>query len=198
MIWATVDRERRWAYLPRPSSTPSIEIHLSSKSSSTFKIQYGGQFSHEEILSDRAPMLVTNDVGTFSRRMALVIGWTGNHAREFRISSLKLIKLIQKRKANESLSSRFLFPCVRPCLPCLPNCPKLSFRWSLVTSSGEVASQVSVYPLTRWGLPNKPNHLQLTPHQFIFDNYFPSLYWIWLRFKTKSEGSCRYRLSIST
>lgn len=69
----------------------------------------------------------------------------------------------------------------------------VSFRWGLVTSSGEVASQVSVYPLTRWGLPNKPNHLQLTPHQFIFDNYFPSLYWIWLRFKTKSEGSCRYR-----
>lgn len=61
----------------------------------------------------------------------------------------------------------------------------VSFRWGLVTSSGEVASQVSVYPLTRWGLPNKPNHLQLTPHQFIFDNYFPSLYWIWLRFKTK-------------
>ena len=52
----------------------------------------------------------------------------------------------------------------------------VSFRWGLVTSSGEVASQVSVYPLTRWGLPNKPNHLQLTPHQFIFDNYFPSLY----------------------
>ena len=123
MIWATVDKERRWAYLPRPSSTPSIEIHLSSKSSSTFKIQYGGQFSHEEILSDRAPMLVINDVSTFSRRMALVIGWIGNHAREFRISSLKLSKLIQKRKENESLSSRFLFPCLRPCLPCLPNCP---------------------------------------------------------------------------
>ena len=139
MIWATVDRERRrWAYLPRPSSTPSIEIYLSSKSSSTFKIQYGGQFSHEEILSDRAPMLVINDVSTSLRRMALVIGWTGNHAREFRISSLKLSKLIQKRKENESLSSRFFFPlspALSPVSSKLPLCHLDGAWWRVLGRS---------------------------------------------------------------